>query len=52
MVLMRRRAIVRQLLVGGEIVEQSRSRFPLAAFGALAARKLQAVEQQFAELLG
>ncbi len=43
--------IVRQLLVGGEIVEQSRPRFPLAALGALAARKLQAVEQQFTELL-
>ena len=50
MVLIRRARVVGQLLVGGEIVEQAGACLPLAALGALAAGKLQAVEQQFAEL--
>ena len=42
--------VLGQLLVGGEIVEQTGARLPLPGLGALAAGKLQAVEQQFAEL--
>ena len=44
--------VVGQFFVGGEIIEQTGARFPLAGFGFLAARKFQIVEQEFAELLG
>ena len=40
-----------QLLVGRKFIEQVGARFPLAALRLLAARQLQPIEQQFAELL-
>ena len=40
-----------QVLAGGEIVEQAGARLPLAGLGLAAAGQLQAVEQEFAELL-
>ena len=42
--------VLGKLLVARQIVEQIGTRLPLAGFGTLAARQLELVEQQFAEL--
>ncbi len=42
--------LVRQLLVGREVIEQPGSGFPLARLGLLAARQLHPVEQDFTKL--
>ena len=42
--------MLRQVLAGGEIVEQAGARFPLPGLGLAATRQLEIVEQEFAQL--